>query len=70
EPAAAELRDDRYIAAIDLSEQAPQVKLAFLVRAVTPGSYELPGAAMEDMYKPHFFARQATGRITVLPAGP
>ena len=70
EPAAAELRDDRYIAAIDLSEQTSQFKLAFLVRAVTPGGYELPGATMEDMYKPHFFARQATGRITVLPAGP
>ncbi|MEI6559981.1 MAG: alpha-2-macroglobulin [Rhodospirillaceae bacterium] len=70
EPVAAELRDDRYIAAINLSEEAPQFKLAFLVRAVTPGSYELPGARLEDMYKPHFFARQATGRITVLPAAP
>ena len=42
--------------------------LAFLVRAITPGTYELPGATMEDMYKPRFFARQTTGRITVHPA--
>ncbi len=70
EPVAAELRDDRYIAAINLTEENPQFKLAFMVRAVTPGTYELPGASLEDMYKPHFFARQATGRITVLPAGP
>ncbi len=67
---AAELRDDRYIAAVDLSESSPKFTLAFLVRAVTPGGYELPGAHVEDMYKPRFFARQATGRITVLPAGP
>ena len=70
EPVAAELRDDRYIAAINLTEDSPTFKLAFMVRAVTPGSYELPGARLEDMYKPHFFAQQATGRITVLPAGP
>ena len=70
EPVAAELRDDRYVAAVDLTEEAPAFKLAFMVRAITPGTYELPGARLEDMYKPHFFAQQATGRITVLPAAP
>ncbi len=62
-----EARDDRYVAAVDLTEGAPTFKLAYLVRAVTPGSYEIPGAVVEDMYKPHFFARQAVARITVLP---
>lgn len=61
-------RDDRYVAAVDLTEEATRFKLAFVVRAVTPGAYELPGAVMEDMYKPRFFARQAIGRITVHPA--
>ena len=70
EPQVAERRDDRYIAAVTLTNDAPHCKLAFLVRAVTPGSYELPGARLEDMYKPHFFARQAVGHVTVLPAGP
>ena len=60
-----EARDDRYVAAFDLTAEAPKFKLAYLVRAVTPGSYELPGAVVEDMYKPRFFARQAAGRITV-----
>ncbi len=70
DPDAAERRDDRYIAAVTLTGEKPNAKLAFLVRAVTPGSYELPGAKIEDMYKPRFFARQATGRVTVQPALP
>lgn len=66
-PLSVEARDDRYVAAVDLSEDQTRFKLAYLVRAVTPGNYELPGAQVEDMYKPRFFARQAVGRITVLP---
>ncbi len=69
EPLAAELRDDRYVAAINLTETSPQFKLAFMVRAVTPGGYELPGARLEDMYKSRFFARQAVGRVTILSGG-
>ncbi|WP_207457849.1 alpha-2-macroglobulin [Azospirillum sp. SYSU D00513] len=60
-----EARDDRFIAAFDLTETTRSFRLAFLVRAVTPGTYELPGATLEDMYKPRFRAQQATGRITV-----
>ncbi len=63
-----EARDDRFVAALDLWEQTRSFKLAFIVRAITPGVYELPGAAVEDMYKPRFFARQGVGRITVHPA--
>lgn len=63
-----EARDDRYVAAFDLTEEQRTFRLAYLVRAVTPGSYELPGAMLEDMYKPRFFARQGVGRITVHPA--
>jgi uncharacterized protein YfaS (alpha-2-macroglobulin family) len=69
-PRTVEARDDRYVAALDLAEEGDgtRFKLAFVVRAVTPGVYELPGAVLEDMYKPRFFARQAVGRITVHPA--
>lgn len=67
-PLSVEARDDRYVAAMDLTEDQTRFKLAYLVRAVTPGTYELPGAQVEDMYKPRFFARQAVGRITVQPA--
>lgn len=65
-----EARDDRFVAALDFTEDSPTFRLAFLVRAVTPGNYELPGAQVEDMYKPRFFARQTAGRISVLPATP
>lgn len=70
QPLYAERRDDRFVAAIDLNEEEPGFHFAYMVRAVTPGTYELPGASVEDMYKPRFFARQAVGRITVQPAGP
>ncbi|WP_085557043.1 alpha-2-macroglobulin family protein [Azospirillum agricola] len=63
-----EARDDRFVAAVDLSEGEKTFKLAFIVRAITPGVYEMPGAVVEDMYKPRFFARQTVGRITVHPA--
>ena len=39
-----------------------------LMRAVTPGDFELPGAELTDMYRPGVFARQAAARIKVLAA--
>jgi uncharacterized protein YfaS (alpha-2-macroglobulin family) len=67
-PVFAAARDDRLVAQLNLTEPEPGFKLAFLIRAVTPGRFELPGAQLADMYKPRFFARQATGRITIAPA--
>ncbi|CAK0740606.1 alpha-2-macroglobulin [Gammaproteobacteria bacterium] len=68
-PESVEGRDDRYVAAVNLSKDTLGFKLAFLVRAVTPGDYELPGARIEDMYRSNFFAQQAAGHIVVRPAG-
>jgi uncharacterized protein YfaS (alpha-2-macroglobulin family) len=59
--------DDRFAAVLDLTPQQPTFRVAVRLRAVTPGTYELPGAELSDMYRPAIFARQATGRITVLP---
>jgi len=39
--------------------------VAYLVRAVTPGSFVHPAATVEDMYRPERFARTATGRLEV-----
>jgi alpha-2-macroglobulin len=58
--------DDRYAAVVALTPEQPAFRLAVRVRAVTPGTYELPGAEVSDMYRPGVFARQAAGRITVL----
>ncbi|HEY4251273.1 MAG TPA: alpha-2-macroglobulin [Roseomonas sp.] len=60
--------DDRFAAAAVLSPQMPLIRIAARVRAVTAGNFELPGAETVDMYRPAFFARQNTGRITIQPA--
>jgi alpha-2-macroglobulin len=57
-------RDDRFVAAIDTDYQ-PNFKLAYLVRAITPGRYIQPGVFIEDMYQPRFFSRGAPGVVTI-----
>jgi alpha-2-macroglobulin len=59
----AEKRDDRFVAALDV--QGGGYTLAYVARAVTPGSYTLPGAQIEDMYKPGVEGRSGVGRIRV-----
>ena len=59
-------QDDRFVAAIDVREQA--VTLAYLVRAVTPGEFTVPGATAEDMYRPDVTARSAAGRMVIAPS--
>jgi alpha-2-macroglobulin len=39
--------------------------VAYIVRAVTPGSFLHPAATVEDMYRPDRFARTASGRLDV-----
>ncbi|WP_020591270.1 alpha-2-macroglobulin family protein [Kiloniella laminariae] len=57
-------RDDRYVAAINLwGDQT--FKLAYIVRAVTPGRFVQPGVFIEDMYQPQFHARGEMAGITV-----
>ncbi|MFC7473043.1 alpha-2-macroglobulin [Dankookia sp. GCM10030260] len=59
--------DDRFAAALELTPEAPDFRLAVRLRAVTAGRFELPGAQVEDMYRPAIFARQNGGRVAVLP---
>jgi len=42
------------------------MRLAYVVRAVTPGSYVLPATQIEDMYNPEIFARTSPTRVTIL----
>src|SRR5579863_1472642 len=60
--------DDRYAAVVALDADHPEFHLAVRVRAVTPGTFELPGAEVADMYRPAVFARQAAGRINIVGA--
>jgi alpha-2-macroglobulin len=63
-----EYRDDRYVAAIDLYAGAT-AHLFYLVRAVSPGSYVVPPAAIEDMYRPELraYGEAKPARVKVVP---
>lgn len=61
----AEARDDRFVAAIDVVGE--DRTLAYVVRAVTPGTFTMPGVVAEDMYRPDVFARSAATEITIAP---
>lgn len=60
----AEFRQDRFLAAIDWGGTGP-LRVAYVVRAVSPGRFHLPAASVEDMYRPDFRARTAAGSVTV-----
>jgi uncharacterized protein YfaS (alpha-2-macroglobulin family) len=61
-----EFRQDRFLSAVDwMSSEA--FRLAYVVRAVSPGSFHHPAASVEDMYRPDFRARSETGRLTITP---
>lgn len=69
EPAHTEFRSDRFVAAFDRSKgDNREITLAYVVRAVTPGTYDHPAAAVEDMYRPQLSARTAAGRMQVVRA--
>ncbi|MDQ2095645.1 alpha-2-macroglobulin family protein [Rhodalgimonas zhirmunskyi] len=61
-----EFRADRFLAAVDWRKSEP-FRLAYIVRAVSPGSYHHPAASVEDMYRPEYRAHTATGRMSVTP---
>jgi uncharacterized protein YfaS (alpha-2-macroglobulin family) len=66
EAAHLEFRDDRFVAAFNREAGSDRsVTVAYVVRAVTPGVYAHPAASVEDMYRPQFSARTATGMMEV-----
>jgi uncharacterized protein YfaS (alpha-2-macroglobulin family) len=73
-----EFRDDRVVAAFDFfsdtnggngaTSEPVTASVAYIVRAVTPGTFVHPAATVEDMYRPERFARTASGTLDVGPA--
>jgi uncharacterized protein YfaS (alpha-2-macroglobulin family) len=60
----AEFRQDRFLAALD--RRGPDVfRLAYIVRAVSPGTFRHPAASVEDMYRPTYRGWGVTGTVTV-----
>jgi uncharacterized protein YfaS (alpha-2-macroglobulin family) len=65
-PEHAEFRDDRFTAAFNRDgKDAAIFTVAYVVRAVAPGTYTHPQAFVEDMYRPDRFGRTATGKVEV-----
>lgn len=64
-PEMSEFRDDRFLSAVDMRGGDDRIRLAYIVRAVTPGDFHYPAALVEDMYRPTFRAQTASGRIRV-----
>jgi uncharacterized protein YfaS (alpha-2-macroglobulin family) len=62
----AEFRQDRFLAAIDRHGPEP-FRLAYIVRAVSPGTFRHPAPSVEDMYRPTFRGWGASGTVTVTP---
>jgi uncharacterized protein YfaS (alpha-2-macroglobulin family) len=71
-------RDDRFVAAFDIGseyrnndpkkpEPQPSYRVAYIARAVTTGTFVMPGGVVEDMYAPGVMARTSIGSVTVKP---
>ncbi len=61
-----EARADRFLAAVDWTQEAP-LRLAYMARAVSPGSFHHAAAKVEDMYRPTNRALSETGRVVIAP---
>ena len=71
-PSFEEYRDDRYVAAWSLNRgyRSRGIKdnalfVAYVMRAVTPGSYLVPSVAIEDMYQPRYRSNTAESHVVV-----
>ena len=61
-----DVRDDRMVAFVDLVKDADGKRVfRYSTRAVTPGTYVLPGCSVEAMYNPAWSGRTAPGTLTV-----
>lgn len=56
-------------AAVDWQGAEP-FRLAYMVRAVSPGVFRQPAASIEDMYCPAYRARTDAGRVTIAERRP
>ena len=59
-----EFRQDRFLTAIDRYDNST-FRLAYVVRAVSPGTFHQPAASVEDMYRPDLTGRTGANIITI-----
>jgi uncharacterized protein YfaS (alpha-2-macroglobulin family) len=58
--------DDRFAAIGRIKGEQRDFRVAVKLRAVFPGSYEMPGASVSNMYRPTLGARLASDRVVVV----
>jgi uncharacterized protein YfaS (alpha-2-macroglobulin family) len=68
-PVHVESRTDQYVAAFRYGSDPGTFTTAYMVRAVTPGTFVLPGATVEDMYRPEFRGNTAAYSIEITAQG-
>jgi uncharacterized protein YfaS (alpha-2-macroglobulin family) len=62
-----EARTDRFVAALYRFQSSPhQFKVAYTVRAVSPGIFVHPGALIEDIYRPDRRANTEAGTVEIV----
>lgn len=59
-----EARTERFVAAVQWTTQET-LRLAYFVRAVSPGEFHYPAPLVEDSYRPTFRAVGETGRLVI-----
>lgn len=65
-PAHTEFHSDRFAAAFQTNgSNTGPIRVAYVARAAIPGTYALPAAQVEDMYRPEFVARTGARWMTV-----
>jgi uncharacterized protein YfaS (alpha-2-macroglobulin family) len=68
-PVHVESRTDQYVAAFRYTTSTPTFTTAYMVRATAPGTFVLPGATVEDMYRPELRANTDADTIKVTAPG-
>ncbi|MBU2963607.1 alpha-2-macroglobulin family protein [Citreicella sp. C3M06] len=64
EPEHTEFRAERFLAALT-QEGGEPMRLAYVVRAVSPGMFHHPAALVQDMYHPEYRATTASGDLEI-----
>ncbi|MEO8756610.1 MAG: alpha-2-macroglobulin family protein [Devosia sp.] len=68
-PAHVESRTDQYVAAFRYVQDAGNFSTAYMVRAVSPGKFVMPGATIEDMYRPELRANTDSVKLEIKTPG-
>ncbi|WP_312524659.1 alpha-2-macroglobulin family protein [Paracoccus sp. (in: a-proteobacteria)] len=61
-----EFRQDRFAASLSWTSDSA-FQMAYILRAVTPGSFRHPAASVEDMYRPEYRAWTNGGQVAIVP---